>query len=242
MNRMKLGLRTIVVITLFILIYAQQVSAQYSRFALDAKVGTTFMMGSVSSLPGANSSLSLRYTPTRILSVNAFVGTGLLWGDGTVQRPLNSEVGKFYDEAFKFNTAFYTWGGSGYLNIQRLVDPRHKPKTIIPYVYAGMGYMRTRSEAESMETANHTIRYVTYFTTHVGIELKIKGTEKMDYLVSVQQNFTETQFLDGIPYDGKIDKFMSVSVGVSYKLNFSRKNTTSMDWTRDYYCCPMFRL
>ncbi len=225
----------------FTLLIIQNASAQFSTFTLDAKVGSGFLIGSVSPLPGMNSSLTLRYAPSRLISVGVFSGAGILWGNGNADREKYSETGntiEAYKEKFKFNTEYHTWGGSVYLNIQKLVNPENKPKYFIPYLFAGAGYLRARSESESMENDNHSVRYVTYYTNHIGFEVKIKGSKKIDYLISFQHNFTETAYLDGIPFDKKYDSFLNFNVGISYHLCFD-KNKTPIDWTRRF-CCPVF--
>ena len=225
-----------------ILLTIQTASAQDSRFTFDAKVGTNLINGSVSPFPGANASLNLRFSPCRLISVSSFIGTGLLWGNGDATRIAVSDVdnvNRYYTERFMFNTEYYNWGGNVYLNLQNLFNPTTKPKRIIAYVFTGAGYMRTRSLAESLETRNAIERYMTYFNAHIGIEVKIKGNKNLDYLFSIQDNITETPYLDGIPYDGKYDSFISISAGISYQIKFNKRHT-NIDWTRGNVC-PLFR-
>ena len=126
------------------------------------------------------------------------------------------------------------------MNIQKLLNRSKKPKNMITYIYAGIGSIRARSESESTQNVNQTIRYATYSSSNIGVEVKIRGSENLDYLVSIQQNFTQTAYLDGIPYDHQYDGFVSFSAGISYHLcSSNHKRKTAIDWTRDI-CCPSF--
>jgi len=231
---------SLVLLVCFTLFINQSVFAQYSRFTVDAKIGTNFIQGSVTPLPGTNVTISLKYSPTRLISVSSFINTGVFWGIGDATKEVNSGIENVSttQERFKFNTLYYSWGGSVYMNMQKLFNPLRKPKNIITYVYAGAGYIRTRSDAESLDNNNDMVRYVTFFTSHIGVELRIKGSKQLDYLASIQQNFTQTSFLDGIPYDNKNDGYTTISVGVSYHI-VSDKRKSPVDWSSSCFC-PTF--
>ncbi len=237
-----ISLRNATLLICIILFSIQNVSAQYSRLTIDAKAGTNIFLGSVSPFPGINTTLGLRFSPSRLISVSAFWGTGVLWGNGIATKVSYSEIDNintYSTEKYMFNTEYHTWGGNVYLNLQCLFNPINKPKKIITYLYTGAGFMRTRSSAESLETHGSVVRYMTYFTSNFGIEFKLKGTKRLDYLFCVQENLTETAYLDGIPFDGKFDNFISFSAGISYQICFN-KNNNHIDWSRGHNC-PYFR-
>ena len=95
--------------------------------------------------------------------------------------------------------------------------------------------MRTGSYVVSSEKSNSATRFTTYFMTNVGIELKFRGTKKIDYLISVQQDFSQSPYLDGEPFHKSYHSFSSFSVGVSYNL-CSAKKKIPIDWTRNFHC------
>ncbi|MFI5221693.1 MAG: hypothetical protein ACHQK8_05165, partial [Bacteroidia bacterium] len=178
------------------------------------------------------------YSPIRLLSFGAELSSGILWGGGIAKVPIYSPENNFagYKQlGFSYNTEFYSWSGRGYLNVQKLFM-NSAPKNMILYLYSGLGFMRTRSASETVDRTQTNVIYNTYFTTYAGLELRIKGTGKLDYLVTLQDNMTETIYLDALPYKKFHDNFFTVSFGVSYSLCPDKK-CTFIDWTRKAGCC-----
>jgi hypothetical protein len=207
-------------------------SAQYSRFTVDAKVGTTFTTSSVISWPGSALSVGLRYAPLHLMSITVFTGVGALWGRGNVRIGINGES-TTVTERLTFNTEYITWGSSVYLNLRRAFATKESGR-VIPYLYAGIGYLAVRSESRNSITR---LYHFMPFTSLIGFEIRIRGTSRFDFLASIQENFTQTVYMDAIPYDGRYDHFMTLSGGISYKLSFAKKREY-IDWSRAG--CPGF--
>lgn len=219
----------------FISIHA---SAQYSKLTLDATIGTNYTFCAVQSLPGIGSTVSLHYTPSRLISFSSDISAGVLWGRGvaTVSRYSGVENNpNAIPQSYSFSTKFYSCSGRGYVNIYKLLNSGKAPRKIIPYLYSGIGFIRAESKSEGLNNNFKSMLHQTYFTGFVGLQIRIKGSRKLDYLLCMQQNITETIFLDALPFEKQADSFMSVSAGVSYSLCNDRRSNF-IDWSKRVVC------
>lgn len=213
-------------------------SAQYSKLTVDATLGTNYTFCAVQSNPGIGATISLHYTPTRLISFSADLSAGLLWGDGTAEVKKYSESSNSIEsshQSYNFNTEFYSWTGKGYLNIYKLINARKAPRKVIPYLYYGAGFLRAQSESSGNDNSYYQMIHKTYYTSLVGLQLRIKGSRKLDYLLAVQQNFTQTTFLDALPFEQQYESFLSVSAGISYSFSSTRRSSF-IDWSKKLVC------
>jgi len=213
---------------------SEKLAAQYSKVTIDATIGTNYALSAVQSMPGIGSTIAAHYTPSRLFSFSADFSAGVLWGAGSTDASLNENENRTNGpvlHSFKFNTEYYCWSGRAYLNIQKLFSASKAPKQAILYLYSGIGSLTAKSHSTGINILEDNVYNQTYYTGYVGLEWRIKGTRRLDYLVTVQNNFTQTKYLDALPFKDNYDNFTTLSFGVSYSL-CPDKQSRFIDWSR----------
>lgn len=202
----------------------QSKGQRYTRFALNASAANNQMWSSISGGTGLTGTLSLGFTPIDIFTVEGELESG----------QVNGRV-RVYNENLPvsvsgFTTSYTYKGASLSLNLQKLFLPHRRNVKLIPFLYAGAGFLdfeaRRYSEAGSLQK---TYRYNTY-TTRAGVKIKLKLNNYIDLLSAVETTMPQSFYVDASPIPKGYDRFTSFRLGLSYKIGGSEKRQ-HIDWS-----------
>lgn len=200
------------------------VKAQFTpRFSINSSLGTSQLLTSMT--PGASVSWnnSISFVPHYMVTLELENERGTLNGRNKVIHGDGSSM------IASFRTSCNYWGGNVSLNLFRLFITSHKPRKMVPYLYAGVGFLDFN--AERIGPAGQVMKRFTYntYTTKVGAKLRFKMNDYIDWMAAAELSTPQSFYVDANPIPKGYDRFLSFKLGLSYKIaaNESREH---IDW------------
>ncbi|MES2690674.1 MAG: hypothetical protein V4658_09745 [Bacteroidota bacterium] len=202
---------------------ANSYAQTYTRFAVTSSVGMNQMWTAVNPGAGFSWNNSISFTPHYLFMAEGELETGhingkvLVYGDNSIATTSS------------FSTSYTYKGGAAGINLLKVFAPRKRQFRVIPYIYAGVGFLNFHSERFSENgSLQKTYEFNTY-TTKIGFRLKVKINNQLDWVASFEHNSPQSFYVDASPVPKGYDRFTSVKFGVSYKIAATKKRT-HIDW------------
>lgn len=195
---------------------AQAQSTQ--RFAFSSGWGSNFAWTATSQSPSISWNNRLSFTPHYAVMIDLELESGTLGGEGIALED-NVVINQ------KFNSSYTYKGAVLNINLKKLFAGRQKPNNVIPYLYAGIGYL----DFETVKYINGgTIPVKRYkynvYSNRVGVKFRFRINDYLDWLAVAETTLPQTYYLDANPDNRSFDKFSSVRFELCYKIGGSRKN------------------
>lgn len=140
---------------------------------------------------------------------------------------------------------FTTYQYSGVLanlNLFKLFNARKSPTKIVPYLYAGFGYVNFES---NLRQNNSTTSIKTYsyrvYTNRLGFKIRYRLNQYLDLLTIIESHQPQTLYLDANPDEKSYDNLINFKVEICYKIacHGKRKYIEWLPKPRKTYC-PSF--
>lgn len=219
---MRIAIKTLLTVWL-----AVQTSATFSqnfaRFAFTSSAGMNQMWTAVNPGAGFSWNNNISFTPHYLFTMEAELERGQVNGKVLVYGDNN------FSTTASFNTAYTYKGAIAGINLLKLVAPKKRNFRIIPYIYAGAGFLSFNAERFG-EDGSFQKRYESSaYTTKVGMRLKIKINNQFDIVANFERNSPQSFYLDASPIPKGYDRFTSAKLGVSYKIGTNKRHS-HIDW------------
>lgn len=193
------------------------------RFAISSGWGNNIGWTATSSSPAISWNNRISFTPHYAFMVDFELETGALGGE-----EVNKQDNTILTEKFTSN---YTYKGAVLnVNVKKLFKPGHKPSGVVPYIYAGFGFLDFETVKYVNGGAVPVKRYkYSVYTNRVGVKFRFKINDYLDWLVVAETTLPQTYYLDANPNMNSYDKFSSARLELCYKINCKPK-TEYIEW------------
>ncbi|TAE81667.1 MAG: hypothetical protein EAY81_09620 [Bacteroidetes bacterium] len=180
-------------------------------------------------------SSTFSFTPIHLLMLEAEYEKGQLNGYH-LRLPDYSPIRERYFTSYQYT------GILANVNLFKLFNPRKAPAKIVPYLYAGFGYINFESNLRQNNNSA-TIKTYTYrvYTNTLGCKLRYRLNPYLDLLTIIESRLPQTLYLDANPDKVNYDNFINFKVELCYKIacNTKRKYIEWLAKPQKTYC-PTF--
>lgn len=225
--------KSIVWILILTLLSTGEAIAQYkyTRVSLEVNAGVSVPNTSITGSLGAFSELGVRVASSRYLSGRLSFGVGKLSGSQDVKELVFPREN--IDNYTKFTTTYYSFSGSGMLNVERLLNLRNagrKFHRLNTFLVVGAGYMYPDVEVNRVDGQYKNYKNnVRFITNNFGLDFKYFLSNRFDLNLGAEYRLVQTYYLDGAFSDKKYDGMYNGYIGISYNIG-ANSDKKHLEW------------
>lgn len=225
--------KSIVWILILTLLSTGEAFAQYkyTRVSVEVNAGVSLPRTSINGTLGAFSELGVRVASSRYLSGKLSLGVGKLSGSQDVKELVFPREN--VDNYTKFTTTYYSFSGSGMLNIERLLNLRGAGKRfhrLNTFLVVGAGYMYPDVEVNRVDGQYKNYKNnVRFISNNFGLDFKYFLSNRFDLNFGAEYRLVQTYYLDGAFSDKKYDALYNGYIGLSYNIG-ANSDKKHLEW------------